>query len=121
MISSLRLALNRVEPGEGGILAWAVDHPLVKQSTLSRISRCASDKNIVIPVYRGRRGHPTWWGRTAFELLRSPAADNGAKHVLPELADSVIEIAVEDEYVLADIDTPAEAEQFGLTCYKWDV
>lgn len=125
MISSIRLALAWVSVGQPflavhdryvveGLLTLPVDHPLISLTTLEAIRTTAAHDRIVIPTFNNRRGHPTWWGRDYRELLNSSVADGGAYGILHSSGVNVVELPVEDEGVLININTPADAAEHGL-------
>ena len=49
----------------GGIILCPVDHPMVSAELVARLIEefDASGKSIVLPTYRGRRGHPRDFSR----------------------------------------------------------
>lgn len=114
MISSLRLALKCASQSYLGILAWPVDHPLVSGVVLKNISQRANFANVVVPTYRGSRGHPTWWGRALWHYLESGLADHGANQVLRVPDINLVEMETDDPAILWNIDTPAEMRIHGL-------
>ena len=125
MISSIRLALAWVSVGQPflavhdryaveGLLTLPVDHPLVAFPTLVTMRTAAEHDRIVIPTFNNRRGHPTWWGRDYWGFLNSSTADKGAQRILHSSGVNVVELPVEDEGVLININTPADAAEHGL-------
>lgn len=118
MISSLRLGIDSLEQNCSGFLAWQVDHPLIDPKTLVEIQGKAIAERVVIPTYNGRRGHPTWWGRAAWDALKSHVADGGARAVLrlPEI--TIKELPVDDVGILANINIPEDATRYGLARYE---
>jgi CTP:molybdopterin cytidylyltransferase MocA len=114
MISSIRLALAWAEEDAEGLLTLPVDHPLVASATYAAIRTAVVHDRIVIPTFSNRRGHPTWWGRDYWELLNSSVADGGAHGILHSSGVNVVELPVEDEGVLININTPADAAEHGL-------
>jgi molybdenum cofactor cytidylyltransferase len=114
MISSLRLGLDWAGSAAMGLLAWPVDHPLVSTATLAALRRSPAPDAVCIPVHSGRRGHPTWWGREIWPLLRSSRADHGAREILRDPGVKVLELAVDDPGVLWNINTTADATEHDL-------
>lgn len=109
-LSSLQTALRRLngEKDCDAILVHLVDHPYLSAAVVNRmIDRYQDTKNsIVIPKYRGKRGHPVLFDRSLFvELLAAPL-DQGAKAVVNAHRDQTLEIDTEDIGVTLDIDTP---------------
>ena len=115
MISSLRLALDWAQFAEKGLLAQPVDHPLVSVVSMSKIIEEAKSANIVIPVYEGKRGHPTWWGRDVWNLLRDPMCDEGAKPLLRGWNNLVVEVKTDDPGILQNINTTELARMHRLS------
>lgn len=61
---------------------------------------------IVVPVHRGRRGHPVVFGAAHLAALGRCEGDRGAAALLSEYP--VERIAVEDAGVIRDVDRPAD-------------
>jgi len=109
-LSSLVAALRTVSPQTEAILLCLVDNPLISREIVNRIVGVFSEtgKPIVVPVFEGRRGHPTLFARAMFgELLNAPA-EKGARHVVQSNEDQVLEVDVSDPAILARIDTPED-------------
>jgi len=107
-LSSLQVAVRYLGGAEaGGLLVAPVDHPCLSREVLQKLlaAFAASEPDIVIPTFNGRRGHPVIFSARLFpELLEAPL-DEGARVVVHRHA--VREVPVPDEGVLADIDDPA--------------
>ncbi|MDP8240975.1 MAG: nucleotidyltransferase family protein [Candidatus Hatepunaea meridiana] len=117
MISSLRLGLDWAGDDMKGLLALPIDHPLIAEETLSTLYSYVSSERVIIPTFNGRRGHPTWWGRAAWDRLKSSDADNGAREILKDGTVIIKEIPVNDSAVLLNVNTPEVAAEFNLTRY----
>ncbi|MHB8540002.1 MAG: nucleotidyltransferase family protein [Candidatus Acidiferrales bacterium] len=126
-LSSLQAAIRSLPAGETeGMLVCLVDHPLISAplvSTLIEAFERAKNK-IVIPTYRGRRGHPVIFPRALYaELLALPentpesARENtlkniGARAVVRAHAADVLEIPVEEEGIVLNLNDPSTLERF---------
>jgi molybdenum cofactor cytidylyltransferase len=118
-LSSLLVAIRDIESRNAGgeiegILVHLVDHPYLSASLVDlMIDRFREFKKlIVIPRYRGRRGHPVIFSRALFaELLKTPL-DQGAKAVVGAHRTETLEIDTEDEGIILDIDTPEEYKKY---------
>ena len=114
-LSSLAAAIRSIESSQNserveGILVHLVDHPYIDPKLVDlMIGRFEETKKlIVVPRYRGRRGHPVIFSRELFgELLDAPL-DQGAKTVVHAHRNETLEIETDDEGVTIDIDTPDE-------------
>ena len=109
-LSSLQVAVRNLQsdPDCDGMLVHLVDHPYLESSLVEEmISRFyESEKLIVVPTCRGKRGHPVIFSRKLFEeLLRAPL-DQGAKAVVNAHRDETLEMETGEEGITVDIDTP---------------
>ncbi|MCZ6711396.1 MAG: nucleotidyltransferase family protein [Gammaproteobacteria bacterium] len=87
------------------------DMPFVAASTLARLKRAmrsAGIDAIVQPSYQGKPGHPVGFGNTHFSALQSLSGDTGARKVVKDLNDQVIDVPVSDRGVLHDVDKPTD-------------
>lgn len=114
-LSSLLAAISALEQDAGGgsleaILVHLVDHPFISPSVVDlMIDRFYEAKKlIVIPTYKGKRGHPVLFSSRLFpELIKAPL-DQGAKPVVRAHREDTLELETGDEGVVTDIDTPDE-------------
>jgi molybdenum cofactor cytidylyltransferase len=108
-LSSLQAAIRSLPAGKAeGMLICLVDHPLISAGLVaSLIKTFDRDKNrIVIPAYRGRRGHPVIFPSTLFEELLAASPDVGARAVVHEHSKDVTEVPVEEEGVILNLNDP---------------
>jgi len=120
MISSIRLGLDWAGDDAEGLLTLPVDHPLIRVGTFRELRSNAEPDKIIVPVFNNHRGHPTWWGRSSWDLLKSSIADNGAKDVLKASDVEILEISVDDDNILLNINTPEEAIKHNLEKYQFE-
>jgi molybdenum cofactor cytidylyltransferase len=107
-IDSLRAALASLDPAVEGVLVTPVDVPGVRTGTVRAILAGFADRlaPVVLPRYRGVRGHPTLFSRATFAALRDPRLEEGAREVVRSLGAAVREVEVSDPAVVRDVDTP---------------
>jgi len=110
--SSLQAGLRALDSREGpsleAIVFCLVDHPAVSAEVIQTLVATfrASGSPVVIPTYKGQRGHPVLIGHALFgELLAlSPAA--GANTVTRKYRDATQFVEVNDMGILIDVDDP---------------
>ena len=109
MAGSVRIGLAAAPPGVP-ILISPADHPLVAPATIAAIlaEGASSPGTIIIPSYRGRRGHPTLFPRSIVDELSSGGT---LRDVIARHAGQVRQLAGEDEAVVLDMDTPDDYER----------
>jgi CTP:molybdopterin cytidylyltransferase MocA len=91
-----------------GVVLCLVDHPAVSAETVRRIAasfeQCGAP--VVIPTYKGRRGHPVLVGRQLFDELLALTREAGADSVVRKYRPVTKFVEVEDEGVIIDVDDP---------------
>ena len=106
---SLQAALDELPEEVDGALVCLGDMPRVGPRHLDRLlaAFAAHDRPaICVPTHNGKRGNPVVWHRRFFDEMRRVAGDTGARHLIGEHAEAVVEVEMEDGAVLADVDTP---------------
>ncbi len=108
-LSSICAGLRSLEGIDiDGIVLCPVDHPVVSARLVSElVDRFYADKKaIVLPTYKGRRGHPVIFSKALFgELLAAPA-EMGARAVVWAHGGEVLEVPTEEEGVILNINDP---------------
>ncbi len=109
-LSSLQAAIRHIEKDDhyDGMLVHLVDHPFIDVALVDALIErfYQTKKLIVVPRYKGKRGHPVIFSRELFgELLDAPV-DQGAKAVVNAHRQETLEIEWQDEGITLDIDTP---------------
>ena len=114
-LSSLKAAIERIQfENCDGVLVALVDHPLISSGIVRQMVEAfySTNKKIIIPTLRGRRGHPVIYSREIFdEILRIPPG-MGANAVRQANHDHTLELEVDDPGVLIDIDTREDYERY---------
>jgi len=109
MTGSVRAGLAALPEECTGVLVQLVDHPLVTPATVQAL--CAAHINtpkmILIPTCNGRQGHPTLFPRTILDELTPNAI---LRDLVRKDPKRVTRLAVDDEGIYLDMDTPADYE-----------
>jgi molybdenum cofactor cytidylyltransferase len=116
MASSLRRGLLAMDPGSEAFLVLLADQPGIGPEIINTLIRtfrqAAPRRGIVRPVYRGRPGHPVLIGTQYLEETLQLQGDVGARRILMNHPGDILEIAVDQDAVLKDIDTPEEYQKY---------
>ncbi len=111
MFSSILCGLSTIIKSADAALIALGDQPHIRSNVVRRLAAAYQNgnKGIVVPVCRGKRGHPALvdLGRY-FSEIQSLTGEHGLKPVIRGHPDDTLEVDVEDEGVLRDIDTPEE-------------
>lgn len=108
-LSSIWAGLRSLEGSEtDGIILCPVDHPLVSARLVSDlVERFYEDgKSIVLPTYKGRRGHPVIFSSALYADLLAAPADKGARSVVWAHAGEVLEVPTDEEGVVLNLNDP---------------
>ncbi|HEY2988205.1 MAG TPA: nucleotidyltransferase family protein [Candidatus Binatia bacterium] len=114
-LSSLAVGIRALQAENvDGLLLHLVDHPYLNPDLVDRMIErfYESKKLIVVPVWKGRRGHPVIFSRRLFGELSSAPLAEGAKSVVHAHADETLEVETDDERITFDIDTPEEYRRY---------
>jgi molybdenum cofactor cytidylyltransferase len=104
MLTSLQAGLCECRSGFEAVLFTLVDHPAVLPETVELILATAGD--IVIPRYKGKRGHPVLLRTSiALKYLLEPSTSK-VRDIIDRHADRIRYVDVEDPGVCEDIDDP---------------
>jgi molybdenum cofactor cytidylyltransferase len=106
---SLKAGLKALGDEVDGALVCLADMPLLGAATLDRLIAAfnpVEGRAICVPTWNGKRGNPVLWSRRFFPEMAELAGDVGARHLIGEHAELVCEVAMADDAVLLDIDTP---------------
>jgi molybdenum cofactor cytidylyltransferase len=107
--TSLRCGIAALPADADAALVCLGDMPKIAAGLLDRLMQAFNPlegRAICVPTWRGKRGNPVLWGRQFFPEMAALTGDVGAKHLMAEHPELVVEVAAEDDGVLADVDTP---------------
>jgi molybdenum cofactor cytidylyltransferase len=112
-LSSLIAALQNLPEETDAALLCLVDSPFVTKETVNTIitQYRKSGSSIIVPVFGGKRGHPSLFSRPVFPDLLNAPLDQGARYVLQSRQKDVLEVAVADPGILIRIDTPEDYQR----------
>ena len=107
--TSLRTSLTQVPADYDGVLICLGDMPFVTSDHVNELIDAfnpQAEHNICVPTYRGKRGNPVLWDRKYFQEMMEVRGDVGAKHMIGDYEEFVIEVETRSPGVLTDLDTP---------------
>ncbi|MEU4397531.1 nucleotidyltransferase family protein [Micromonospora orduensis] len=108
--SSLRRGLASLGGDVPAAVVALVDQPLLSPVAVRRVRAAhAGGAVVAVATYAGRPGHPVLLGREAWPLLdRYAVGERGARDLLRDHPDLVVEVPCDDVGSPADVDTPAD-------------
>jgi CTP:molybdopterin cytidylyltransferase MocA len=115
MFRSASLGLEFMAGRAGGVFFTPADIPFFRADTARLLAErlLRGKEHIVIPVYRGRRGHPAvMLSETAKELIRHKNP-GGLKGAIDAYSGPKCTLEVDDRGILQDLDTPEDYRKMG--------
>jgi molybdenum cofactor cytidylyltransferase len=109
-LSSIHAAIGSLpEDLTEGMILCPVDHPIISAELVAKLIAefDSSGKAIVLPAYRGRRGHPVIFRASLYQELLGASAEVGARQVVWAHALDVGEVPTEEQGVILNINDPA--------------
>jgi molybdenum cofactor cytidylyltransferase len=107
--TSLRTGLRALPPGIDGALVCLGDMPDVEPTILRALMAAFTGADaICVPVRYGRMGNPVLWGSRYFAEMMELSGDIGAKPLMAEHRNYLVEVEVATNSIFADIDVPAD-------------
>jgi molybdenum cofactor cytidylyltransferase len=108
MLSSVRCGLKAL-PGRCEKVAVVLgDQPAITSELVSQMiqSFSTTDKAILVPVHRGKRGHPILFSIRYLDEIMTSFDNVGLRGLLQAYPDDIFELTVSTPAVLSDIDFP---------------
>jgi molybdenum cofactor cytidylyltransferase len=96
-------AAVRATPDAGGWLVLPGDLPLVSAASLRAVAEALRQASVVLPFYRGTRGHPVAFAREHGPALQALTGAEGAASIVR--AAQPLKLELDDEGIVTDIDT----------------
>jgi len=109
--TSLRAGIAALPEDVEAAVVMLGDMPKVEGELVDRLARAIdveAGQLIAVPVAEGRRGNPVAWARRMFPALMALAGDVGARHLIVQYDELVVEVPAEGEGAFLDIDTRDE-------------
>jgi molybdenum cofactor cytidylyltransferase len=107
--TSLKAGIAAVPEESDAAIICLGDMPQVDAALINRLIAAFDPERgalVVVPSIDGRRGNPVVWSRRFFHDLMAIQGDVGARHLIGNYAEAVVEVPLAGEAALTDVDTP---------------
>ncbi|MBV9903140.1 MAG: nucleotidyltransferase family protein, partial [Alphaproteobacteria bacterium] len=107
--TSLREGLKALPVGCDGAMILLGDMPGVTPGLLDKMIAAfdpGEERAICVATRNGKRGNPVLWARRFFPEMLAIEGDTGARHLIAQYPELVVEVEAADDGPLTDIDTP---------------
>jgi molybdenum cofactor cytidylyltransferase len=107
-LSSIQAGVRSLPAETDGMLLCLIDHPLISRELVGALAErfYESGKPIVLPVYKGRRGHPVIFASRLYEELLSAPLETGARAVVWAHGEDVCEMETNEEGCVLNLNDP---------------
>ena len=109
MASSLRAGLGALGPAHDGVVVLLGDMPRVRPEHVLRLLEAferGGRSVICVPEHDGQRGNPVLWPARDVAALSALRGDVGGRNLLEAARERVVRVAMPDDGVLFDVDSP---------------
>ena len=110
MLSSVQCGFRNLSASVGAAIIFLGDQPTVPGEVAGLLIReyRKSGKGIVMPAFRGKRGHPVLIDMKFSEAIAKISNDGGLHTLMREYPGDILELDVEIPEILKDMDTPQD-------------
>lgn len=112
-LSSLQAAIRTLPASAEAMVLCLVDHPLISAELVASLIAAydRTKRNIVLPTFDGRRGHPVIFPKRLFAELLAAPEDVGARAVVRARAAAIVEVPTDEEGVVLNLNDPATLQK----------
>ena len=105
---SLGAGVRAAADAAGWIVALA-DMPYIAPASYGHVATALrAGGSIVVPEYRGRRGHPVGFARQWGEQLTALTGDEGARRIVAAFPEAIVRCETDDPGIMRDVDQMAD-------------
>ena len=110
MSASIWAGMQALDPRCTGVLIALADQPFIPAEVIDQLIERfgAGEQGIVLPVYRGQRGHPVILSRQYERELLALRGDAGGREIVRNHTEDCLEVEVDVSGVVMDIDAPED-------------
>lgn len=107
MLSSVKCGFRNIPDGTRAVLVFQGDQPLITTHVINSVIEAylSSDKGIVVPVYKNRRGHPVLIDFRYRDEIERLNPDKGLRSLAYMFPEDVLEVTTNEPGILRDFDT----------------
>ena len=110
MLSSVRCGLQSLPEKCRAVMVVLGDQPSITTGLINQMlqSFAMTEKTILVPLYKGKRGHPILFSSIYRDEIITQYGDVGLRGLLHGHSNDIFELAVSTASVLCDMDCPED-------------
>jgi len=111
-LSSIQAAIRSFPSGTDGMILSLIDHPLISGALINDLieefysSQPSGQTRIVLPTFRGQRGHPVIFSASLYQELLTAPLDKGARAVVWAHAAEIVEMPTTEQGCVLNLNDP---------------
>jgi molybdenum cofactor cytidylyltransferase len=107
-LSSIQAAICSLPAGTDGLILCLIDHPLISAALVDDLIEqfYATKMKIVLPLFRGQRGHPVIFSSALYDELLTAPLDKGARAVVWAHSAEVAEMPTTEQGCVLNLNDP---------------
>ena len=107
MLSSVQCGFRNLSPDTEAVMVFQGDQPFIAPPVIDSVIEAfrSTGKGIVMPVFKGKRGHPLLLDIKYRDLIEKLDADLGLRSIAYLYSEDVLEVETDDPGVLRDFNT----------------
>jgi molybdenum cofactor cytidylyltransferase len=113
MLSSVQCGFRNLPSDFKAALVFQGDQPLITSNAINKIidAYLSTEKGIVIPVYKDKRGHPLLIDIKYRDEIEKLSPEKGLHSLAYNFSDDVLEVETTESGILRDFDTYEEYKE----------
>ena len=107
--TSLQRGVSGLGADIDGVVVLLGDMPRITPSHINRLIAAfnpVEGRAICVPTYQGKRGNPVLFAASFFAEMAEVGGDSGAKYLIGQHEDVLVEVPMDDDSIFLDVDTP---------------
>ncbi|MCX5886098.1 MAG: nucleotidyltransferase family protein [Proteobacteria bacterium] len=111
--AAVKLGVRESRPDTDAFMFLVGDQPFLDPATINTLIEChaSNPKDIIIPVYDGKRGNPAIFPSIFRDDLLAIEGDIGGRVLIEKMGERVKLVAIENSIANIDIDTQEDYER----------
>jgi molybdenum cofactor cytidylyltransferase len=107
--TSLHKGVSGLDGDIDGVVVLLGDMPRITPGHINRLIAAfnpGEGRAICVPTYQGKRGNPVLFAASFFAEMEEVGGDSGAKYLIGQHEDELVEVPMDDDSIFLDVDTP---------------
>ena len=112
--ASVKAGLSSLSNDTDAVMICLGDMPYITSNIYNKLIAAFERGKIIAPTSNGKTGNPLMFSSDYFDEFEKLSGDKGARVLLKQYPEKIIEIDVGSDSIFQDIDTPEAYDEIGL-------